>query len=151
MTCVWLRGPFDAIPSATQGRTCVRHKDCYRRTGGCRPTALDDDDIVDDCRQAERRESVMASRLAPLARGTTRFGLPRGRPARERRPNQVVRKGGLEPPRYCYRQLKLANLLRGSGLTRILRTDDEQERAATHAGNDSIRTNSHTDSDGALD
>src|SRR5688572_10342614 len=53
----------------------------------------------------------MASRLAPLARGTTRFGLPRGRPARERRPNRVVRKGGLEPPRYCYRQtLKLVRL-----------------------------------------
>jgi hypothetical protein len=57
----------------------------------------------------------------------------------------MVRKGGLEPPRYCYRQpLKLANLLRSSGLTRILRTDGRQERAAAHARDDFIRTNSHT-------
>jgi len=57
----------------------------------------------------------------------------------------MVRKGGLEPPRYCYRQpLKLANLLRGGGLTRILRTDGRQERAAAHARDDFIRTNSHT-------
>src|SRR5262249_6462884 len=38
-------------------------------------------------------------------------GLPRGRPARERRPNRVVRKGGFEPPRSCERQpLKLVRL-----------------------------------------
>src|SRR5262249_7833819 len=81
-----------------------------------------------------------APRLASLARDTTRFGLrglgenggrvewpamseasvrtkaesnglPRGRPARERRPNRVVRKGGFEPPRSCERQpLKLVRL-----------------------------------------
>src|SRR5687767_1678506 len=72
MTCVWLRGLFDAIPSANPGRTCVQRKDCYRRIGGCRPTALDDDEIVDDCRQAVRRESVMASRLALFAQIRTR-------------------------------------------------------------------------------
>jgi len=56
----------------------------------------------------------------------------------------MVRKGGLEPPRYCYRQpLKLVDLLCGSGLTRILRTDGEQERAAAHARADFFRTNSH--------
>ena len=56
-----------------------------------------------------------------------------------------VRKGGLEPPRYCYRQpLKLGNLLGGGGLSRILRTDGRQERAAARARDDFIRTNSHT-------
>src|SRR6185436_18327720 len=52
---------------------------------------------------------------------------------------------GLEPPRYCYRQpLKLVDLRCGSGLTRILRTDGRQERAAAHVRDDSIRTDSHT-------
>ena len=63
----------------------------------------------------------------------------------------MVRKGGLEPPRYCYRQpLKLVDLLRGSGLTRILRTVGTQECAAAHASDDSIRTNSHTRFEGEI-
>jgi hypothetical protein len=61
------------------------------------------------------------------------------------RKRRLVRKGGLEPPRYCYRQpLKLANLVCCSGLMRILRTDPEQQRTAVHASDDSIRTHSHT-------
>ena len=57
----------------------------------------------------------------------------------------MVRKGGLPPPRYCYRQpLKLDDLLRENGLTRILRTEGTRERAAAHARDDFIRTNSHT-------
>src|SRR5262245_45732449 len=57
----------------------------------------------------------------------------------------MVRKGGLEPPRYCYRQpFKLDNLPRASGLTRILQTHGRQERAATRARDDFIRTGSHT-------
>jgi hypothetical protein len=61
----------------------------------------------------------------------------------------LVRKGGLEPARYCYRQpLKLDDLVRAGGLTRILRTDGRRECAAAHARDDSIRTNSHTNGPG---
>jgi len=57
----------------------------------------------------------------------------------------MVRKGGLEPPRYRYRQpLKLADLLCCPELTRILRTEVGLERAEANASDDSIRTNSHT-------
>jgi len=56
-----------------------------------------------------------------------------------------VRKGGLEPPRYCYRQpLKLVDLLCRCELTRVLQTDGGQERAQANACDDFIRTNSHT-------
>jgi len=52
--------------------------------------------------------------------------------------------GGTRTPTVLLRQpLKLANLLRGSGLTRILRTDGEQEPATAHARADFFRTNSH--------
>ena len=53
-----------------------------------------------------------ALRLASLAQGTTRRGPLQGLPrARPEGPSRVVRKGGLEPPRYCYRQpLKLVRL-----------------------------------------
>src|SRR5262245_18896689 len=62
-------------------------------------------------RQTLQSGGVEALRLATLAQGTTRFGLPRGRLRREAKPNRVVRKGGFEPPRYCYRQpLKLVRL-----------------------------------------
>ncbi len=53
----------------------------------------------------------------------------------------MVRKGGLEPPRYCYRQpLKLGDLLCSRGLTRLLRADVGQERAAANACDEQIRT-----------
>ena len=57
----------------------------------------------------------------------------------------MVRKKGLEPSRYCYRQpLKLVDLLCYRELTRILWTAVGQERAEANARDDSIRTNSHT-------
>jgi hypothetical protein len=56
-----------------------------------------------------------------------------------------MRKGGLEPPRYCYRQpLELVELLWAPELTRIHLTDVAQERAGANASDDCIRTNSHT-------
>ena len=56
-----------------------------------------------------------------------------------------MRKGGLEPPRYCYRQpLKLVETLCRRELTRVLRTNVEHERARANACDDFIRTNSHT-------
>ena len=57
----------------------------------------------------------------------------------------MVRKGGLEPPRYCYRQpLKLGDLLCCNELTRIQRTDLVQMCAGANASDDFIRTHSHT-------
>ena len=57
----------------------------------------------------------------------------------------LVRKGGLEPPRYCYRQpLKLAGLLCRRELMRILLTGPALMRADVEARDDFIRTNSHT-------
>jgi hypothetical protein len=63
----------------------------------------------------------------------------------------VVRKGGLEPPRYCYRQpLKLAELPCVLELKRIRLTDVSQERAVASASDDSIRTDSHTPQEALL-
>jgi len=57
----------------------------------------------------------------------------------------LVRKGGLEPPRYCYRQpLKLVDLLCRCELPRILLTDSELKWTPANARDDFIRTNSHT-------
>jgi len=51
---------------------------------------------------------------------------PFGSPQASWKASRMVRKKGLEPSRYCYRQpLKLANSLRCSGLTQIRRTDPE--------------------------
>ena len=62
-----------------------------------------------------------------------------------KRERRLVRKGGLEPPRYCYRQpLKLAEILCLSELIRICRTDVGRKRAEEHASDDFIRTDSHT-------
>ncbi len=56
-----------------------------------------------------------------------------------------MRKGRLEPPRYCYRQpLKLVEITCSRELTHILRTDVGQERAEANASDAFIRTNSHT-------
>jgi len=57
----------------------------------------------------------------------------------------MVRKKGLEPSRYCYRQpLTLVDLLRRCERLRILLTDPELKRTLANARNDSIRTHSHT-------
>ena len=57
-----------------------------------------------------------------------------------------MRKGGLEPPRYCYRQpLKLDDLVCRCKLLRIPRTDAESERTAAYASDGFIRTHSHRD------
>jgi len=46
----------------------------------------------------------------------------------ERASASEMRKVGLEPPRYCYRQpLKLADLISGCELMRILRADPQQK------------------------
>jgi hypothetical protein len=56
-----------------------------------------------------------------------------------------VRKKGLAPSRYCYRQpLKLVDSLCRRELTRILLTNPTLMRADVDARDDFIRTNSHT-------
>jgi len=111
--------------------------------------ALDDDAIV--ILGLARRRGAPLDSLGMSARSgrPTRFVRSRNERLATReaakRPNRVVRKGGLEPPRYCYRQpLKLVDLLCSRELTRILRTDVAQERAGAHVSDDFIRTNSHT-------
>jgi len=56
-----------------------------------------------------------------------------------------MRKGGLDPPRYCYRQPpKQGEILCRREPTYILLMDAEQDRVKADASDDSIRTNSHT-------
>ena len=72
-------------------------------------------------------------------------GLPTEAHARNKREQRLVRKKGLEPSLYCYRQpLTLVDLLCSRTSTRMLRTDPELEWTPVHASDDFIRTRSHT-------
>ena len=71
-------------------------------------------------------------------------GLPTEAHARNKRERRLVRKKGLEPSRYCYRQpLKLVDLLCRCELPRILLTDPDLKWTPANARDDFIGTNSH--------